>query len=137
MTASGRTRSETMFTRTQSRDRALAAKGSIASSVIRSAPVSIASTASSFTIRKTLTVIPPDTCWFAEPPVLRACSFAAWLLAEHLGLSGVVTLVVLGLTLARRRRGNLVAIEALFPHPRWRSASTTVAKAADCCRRLG
>ena len=64
-----------------------------------------------------MAVIPPDTCWFAEPPVLRACSFAAWLLAEHLGLSGVVTLVVLGLTLARRRRGNLVAIEAAISSP--------------------
>lgn len=37
-------------------------QASIASSVIRSAPVSIASIASSFSIRKTLAVIPPHPC---------------------------------------------------------------------------
>lgn len=36
-------------------------------------------------------------------------TFAAWLLAERLGLSGVVTLVVLGLTLARRNAAALSA----------------------------
>lgn len=36
-------------------------------------------------------------------------TFGAWLLAERLGLSGVVTVVVLGLTLARRTASGLSA----------------------------
>lgn len=40
-------------------------------------------------------------------------TFAAWLLAERIGLSGVVTVVVLGLTVARR--GSLIAARIRIP----------------------
>ena len=46
-------------------------------------------------------------------------TFAAWLLAERLGLSGVVTVVVLGLTLARKTASALSAQANLSTHLFW------------------
>lgn len=50
-------------------------------------------------------------------------TFGAWLLAEHLGLSGVVTVVVLGLTLARRTDSGLSARIRLPSFAIWETAT--------------
>ena len=50
-------------------------------------------------------------------------TFAAWLLAERLGLSGVVTLVVLGLTLARRNAAVLSARVRVPSFAIWETAT--------------
>lgn len=53
-------------------------------------------------------------------------TFGVWLLAEHLGLSGVVTIVVYGLTLARRTARPLAARLRVPSFAIWESATVVL-----------